>query len=196
MDALLERDSTLGLSRTQIELMQLDPEEAARIQETEFGPFTGIVPTVIVTVPAQTLLGGSEPGTLEGVGPIDAATARKLTAHAPSLYRLLTDPETGAALSMSRTSYRIPEPLRRWLRLRDETCRFPMCRIRAGRCDLDHTRDWLHDGPTDHDNLAHLSRGHHTLKHHGGWHVRQPRPGVLEWTSYLGRSYVTRPATA
>jgi hypothetical protein len=196
VDALLERDSTLGLSRTQLELIQLDPTEAAQIQEAEFGPFTGIVPTVVVTVPVQTLLGGPEPGTLEGVGPIDAATARKLTAQTPSLYRLLTDPETGVALSMSRTSYRIPEPLRRWLRLRDETCRFPMCRIRAGRCDLDHTRDWLHDGNTDHDNLAHLSRGHHTLKHHGGWHVKQTRPGVLEWTSYLGHHYTTLPATA
>jgi hypothetical protein len=107
---------------------------------------------------------------------------------------LLTDPETGAALSMSRTSYRIPEPLRRWLRLRDEHCRFPMCRIRAGTCDLDHTHDWLSGGPTDHDNLAHLSRGHHTLKHHGGWRVKQTRAGTLEWTSYLGRQYETLPA--
>jgi hypothetical protein len=196
VDALLERDTVLGPSRTQLELMDLDPAEAALVQEAEFGPFTGIVPTVVVTVPVQTLLGGAEPGTLEGVGPIDAATARKLTAQAPSLYRLLTDPETGAALSMSRSSYRIPEPLRRWLRLRDETCRFPMCRISAGRCDIDHTRDWLYDGHTDHDNLAHLSRGHHTLKHHGGWKVKQTRPGVLEWTSYLGRKYDTQPSTA
>lgn len=71
-----------------------------------------------------------------------------------------------------------------------------MCGIRAGRCDIDHTRDWLHDGHTDHDNLAHLSRGHHTLKHHGGWKVEQTRPGVLEWTSYLGRQYDTQPSTA
>jgi len=196
VDALLERDTTLGLSRTQLELMDVDAAEAAQLQEAEFGPYTGIVPTVVVTVPVQTLLGGNEPGTLEGVGPIDAATARKLTAQAPSLYRMLTDPETGIALSMSRTSYRIPEPLRRWLRLRDEICRFPMCGICAGRCDLDHTRDWLIHGPTDHDNLAHLSRGHHTLKHHGGWKVKQTRAGVLEWTSYLGRHYTTLPATA
>lgn len=194
VDALLERDSTLGLSRTQLEALGMDPEEAAGLQETEFGPFAGIVPTVIVTVPVQTLLGGCEPGTLEGVGPIDAATARKLTAQSPSLFRLLTDPETGVALSMSRTSYRIPDGLRRWLRIRDGSCRFPMCAIRTGRCDIDHTRDWhAHDGPTDHDNLAHLSRGHHTLKHHGGWRVTQTRGGNLHWTSYLGRRYDTVP---
>jgi hypothetical protein len=47
--------------------------------------FRGVTPTVVVTVPVQTLLGGDEPGTLEGVGPLDAATARRLTAAAPGL---------------------------------------------------------------------------------------------------------------
>jgi hypothetical protein len=197
VDALLDRQSALGLSRTQLEALDLTPEEAAHIQETELGSFSGIVPTVMVTVPVMTLLGGTEPGMLEGVGPIDAATARRLTAEAPTLYRVLTDPETGISLSMSRTSYRVPDPLRRWLRLRDETCTFAMCGISARRCDIDHTRDWhAHDGPTDHDNLAHLSRGHHTLKHHGGWRVRQDRPGHLTWTSYLGREYTVGPASA
>jgi hypothetical protein len=80
--------------------------------------------------------------------------------------------------------------------LRDDTCTFAMCGISARRCDIDHTRDWhAHDGPTDHDNLAHLSRGHHTLKHHGGWRVRQDKPGHLTWTSYLGRKYEVAPAS-
>lgn len=194
VDALLERDTALSLSRTQLEALAMTPEEAAEIHELEFGPFSGIVPTVIVTVPVDTLLGGCEPGTLEGVGPIDAATARRLTSHAPTLFRMLTDPETGAALSMSRSSYRIPDALRRWLRARDGTCRFPMCNIRTTRCDIDHTHDWAHGGPTDHDNLAHLSRGHHTLKHHGHWRVEQSPGGNLTWTSYLGRTFATAPA--
>jgi len=191
VDALLERDSTLGLSRTQLEALALDPDEAAAIHELEFGPFSGIVPTVIVTVPVQTLLGDCAPGTLEGVGPIDAATARRLAAQAPTLHRLLTDPETGVALSLSRTSYRVPDGLRRWLRIRDGSCRFPMCGIGTARCDVDHTHDWAHGGETDHRNLAHLSRGHHTLKHHGGWKVTQRADGSLQWTSYLGRRYET-----
>ena len=69
-----------------------------------------------------------------------------------------------------------------------------MCNIGTGRCDIDHTRDWAHHGPTDHDNLAHLSRGHHTLKHHGGWSVTHTGTGTLTWTSYLGRTYATEPA--
>jgi hypothetical protein len=197
VDALLERHSALGLSRTQLRARSLTAEEAAHLQETELGSFSGIVPTVMVTVPVMTRRGGPVPGMRVGVGPIDAPPARRRTAEAPTLYRVLTDPETGISLSMSRTSYRVSDPLRRWLRLRDETCTFAMCGISARRCDIDHTRDWhAHDGPTDHDNLAHLSRGHHTLKHHGGWRVRQDRPGHLTWTSYLGREYTVGPASA
>ncbi len=191
VDALLDRDSALGLSRSHVEAMGASAPELLATQEADLGPFAGIVPTVVVTVPVHTLLGGDEPGSLEGVGPIDAATARRLTAQAPGLYRLLTDPETGSPLSLSRSTYRVPEGLRRWLRIRDGSCRFPMCGIGTRHCDLDHTRDWAQDGSTDHDNLAHLSRGHHTLKHHGGWRVRQTRGGRLTWTSYLGREYET-----
>lgn len=43
--------------------------------------------SVAVTVPVLTLLGVEElPGTLEGLGPIDADTARRLAAHAPSFH--------------------------------------------------------------------------------------------------------------
>lgn len=192
-DALLDRETALEMGPTMREVLGGTPEELLVAQEASLGPFQGVVPTVIVTVPVQTLLGEDEPATVEGVGPIDAATARRLTAEAPSLYRLLTHPETGAPISLGRSSYQIPEPLRRWLRIRDGSCRFPGCGIRTHRCDIDHTTDWAHGGTTDHHNLAHLSRGHHTLKHHGGWRVEQPRPGHLRWTSPLGREYATVP---
>lgn len=135
---------------------------------------SGIRPSVVVTVPALTLLGRSgEAAELEGYGPIDPATARRLTAEAPTLQRLLTHPESGVALSLGRHRYRIPDELRRWLRLRDGGCRFPGCTRAVAACDLDHTVDWARDGETVHDNLAHLCRGHHTLKHHAGWRVQQ-----------------------
>jgi hypothetical protein len=70
-----------------------------------------------------------------------------------------------------------------------------MCGIGTRRCDVDHTADWQYGGTSDHGNLAHLSRGHHTLKHHGGWKVAQTSPGRLTWTSYLGREYETVPDT-
>lgn len=156
----------------------------------------GIRARVLVTVPVMTLLGLSEePASLEGYGPIDADTARRLAGHAPSFTRLLTHPETGAVLSVGRDRYRVPEDLRTWLQVRDETCRFPGCNRRAACCDLDHSIDWQHDGQTRHDNLAHACEGHHQLKHHTGWQVKHLDAGTLEWTSPTGHVYTTDAAT-
>lgn len=160
------------------------------------GTGAGIRARVLVTVPVLSLLGASdEPATLEGYGPIDSATGRRLAAHAPSFTRLLTHPETGAVLSVGRDRYVVPSDLRTWLRVRDETCRYPGCSRNARYCDLDHTADWQYGGDTRHDNLAHLCRSHHNLKHHTDWQLTQARDGNLEWTSPSGHSYATEPAT-
>ena len=72
----------------------------------------------------MTLLGLSEePASLDGYGPIDPDTAHRLCANAPGFYRLLTHPETGVVLPLGRDKYRIPRRLRRWLAVRDKTCR-------------------------------------------------------------------------
>ncbi|WP_349897084.1 HNH endonuclease signature motif containing protein [Parafrigoribacterium soli] len=159
----------------------------------------GIRPTVYVTVPAMTLLGRSdEPANLDGYGPIDAETARELAARAPSFIRLLTHPETGTVLSVGKDSYRVPSDLKNWLRLRDSTCRFPGCSRTAYQCDIDHTDDWAYGGETRHDNLAHLCRSHHRLKHNSGWRVQHNHsvnepPGTLTWISPSGHEYTTEP---
>ncbi|MHB1166472.1 MAG: HNH endonuclease signature motif containing protein, partial [Candidatus Nanopelagicales bacterium] len=53
-----------------------------------------------------------------------------------------------------RTTYRIPDPLRAFITARDGTCRFPGCRRRADRCQVDHAQPWDHGGPTSRDNLG------------------------------------------
>ena len=171
-----------------------DPSDPARYVPS------GIRARVLVTVPVLSLLGRSnEPANLEGYGPIDVETARALTSEAPSLSRLLTHPETSAVLSVGTESYRIPEVLRTWLRVRDGTCRFVGCSQPARRTEVDHTLGWAQGGTTDHDNLACLCQGHHTLKGETAWRVRQVpagryvAPGTLEWTSPQGRRYRTTP---
>ena len=160
-----------------------------------------IRPVVHVTVPVSTLTGdGESSGLLDGTTPVDAETARHLTARAPTLRRVLTDPVTGAMLTVDRRSYVVPADLRAFLTQRDLTCRFPGCRVPARRCDLDHTTAWADGGTTDAGNLASLCRKHHTLKHETRWSVEQldgPNGrGVLAWTSPRGRTYLTSPGTA
>ena len=148
--------------------------------------------TVHVTIPVLTMTGHStEPCILAGYGPIDPDTARELAAAAIGWERVMTSPLNGGILAVDR--YRSSADLKRFLRARDEHCRFPGCRRPVWRCDIDHTKDAAKGGPTCHDNTAHLCRRHHTLKHESAWSVEQVSPGVLVWTSPTGRRHTDRP---
>ncbi|POH65625.1 MULTISPECIES: HNH endonuclease [Cryobacterium] len=163
---------------------------------TPAGTGGGIRGSVMVTVPVFTLMGRTmEPGFLEGYGPIPADTAREIAAGCPSFIRILTHPETGAVLSVGKEHYTAPADMRRWVALRDGTCRFPGCTRPASRSDIDHTIAREHGGPTDFDNLAHLCRAHHRLKHQTLWAVVQEPGGVLRWTSPAGETHRTYPET-
>jgi hypothetical protein len=121
------------------------------------GAATGIRATVLIMVPATTLLGRSdEPAILEGYGPIDLETATELAAGASSWIRVLTHPETGVIMSVGHTRYRVPAAMRLWLRIRDLICRFPGCNRKAKYCDLDHIIEWQYGGHTSTDNLHNL----------------------------------------
>ncbi|CAN7393469.1 DUF222 domain-containing protein [Microbacterium sp. LjRoot45] len=152
-----------------------------------------IIARVQVTVPVLTAVGADDaPAELVGKGPIDTATALRLAGTATGWDRVLTHPITGNVLAIDR--YRPSDHLKRTLRVRDEHCRFPGCRMPTGRSDIDHTIAREHDGPTELTNLAHLCRRHHTLKHNSAWRVRQTPDGILHWTSPTGRDYPDHPA--
>jgi len=151
-------------------------------------PAVGV--TIALTIPVLTLLRHSdEPALLEGVGPIDIETARRLCGTVPSITRLLTDPVSGSILEMDPRQYRVPAALKRWLAIQQVTCDFPGCGRRAAHCDLDHTRAWADGGTTTADNLSHRCRTHHTMKHQTKWRVDKP-PGAERavWTSPTGYS--------
>lgn len=152
------------------------------------GSLGAIRAQVQVIVPALTLLGVDDgPADLVGRSPIDAETARCLAGNTHSWARVLTDPVEGTVLAVDR--YRTPWPQRRFLRARDQHCRFPGCRRAAIRCEIDHTIDAAKGGPTALWNLAHLCQRHHSMKQFTRWKVRQLPDGVLEWTSPTGRIY-------
>lgn len=157
---------------------------------TSAGVTSNVGVTVALTIPVMTLLGHSDqPALLEGVGPIDMETARRLCATAPSITRLLTDPVTETVLQMDANQYRPSAALKRWLAIQQVTCDFPGCGRRAAHCDLDHTHAWAEGGCTSADNLTHRCRKHHTMKHQTKWRVERP-PGAEHavWTSPTGFS--------
>ncbi|WP_231559375.1 HNH endonuclease signature motif containing protein [Kocuria sp. ZOR0020] len=104
---------------------------------------------------------------LVGYGAICPSTAVEIAAGSSSWSRFLTDPATSQVTQYSRDTYTVPAGLRRMLQVRDATCRFPGCRRPAMRCDIDHTVAWEDGGLTDAENLSHLCRTHHMLKHQG-----------------------------
>jgi hypothetical protein len=175
-------------------LDQLRADVAADLLTGRLDPATAPRVSVGVLVPMMTLLGLSEePATLDGYGPIDADTARRLTAHAPSFHRILTHPVSSTILDVDRASYRPPADLKRWLALRDGTCRFYGCGRPARHCDIDHTKAWSQGGTTSAGNLAHLSERHHTVKHESRWKVEQHPHGRLTWTSPTGATFDSDP---
>ncbi|WP_157813980.1 MULTISPECIES: HNH endonuclease signature motif containing protein [unclassified Microbacterium] len=160
-----------------------------------FGGLGAIRAIVNVTVPALALAGVTdEPAELAGRCPIDPATARALAGHATGWERVLADPITGCVLAVDR--YTPSADMKRFLRVRDQRCRFPGCRQPAHRCDRDHTHDYALGGETRTCNLACLCKRHHTLKGETGWTVRQLGGGVLEWTSPGGHVYIDKPPPA
>jgi len=177
-------------------LTQLRADVAAGLLLGNAGQFAGTAPIlkadVLVTVPVFSLLGATdEPAELDNYGPIPASMARKLVAEgAGSFYRVLVDPRDGAPLEIGRTSYRLPESLKRWLRMRDGNCTFPGCSNHTQDNENDHLTAWEHGGATGISNLGQLCPKHHRLKHRTGWSpgpaARNEPPG---WTSPTGRHY-------
>jgi hypothetical protein len=153
-----------------------------------------IRPQIFVTVPMLTLLGLSEaPALLDGMVPVDSATAQELTSLAPSLTRLLTDPMSGDVLGIDSKKYRPPSDLGEFIKLRDVTCRFPGCNRRAAESDVDHNRQASRGGSTSSSNLARLCRSHHIIKEQARFEVDQDSNGALNWRTPFSQQVLTYP---
>ena len=145
-----------------------------------------------VTVPGSTLTGAdNRPALLDGHGPLHPDIARALAGRNTGWSRLFLDPD---GMVTETDTYTPTAQMRRFLRARDQHCRFPGCRMPVHRCDIDHTHDHARGGRTRLNNLAHLCRTHHTLKHPDipkahRWTARQQNDGTLTWHSPLGREY-------
>lgn len=135
---------------------------------------------------------------LEGYGPFPVAAARSIAGggsngHVVPWDMITASSLTGDVLRVDR--YRPSVAMRRFLISRDARCRFPGCRTAAHRCEIDHTIDAALGGETSTANCGHLCKGHHRLKHHSGWDVKQHDYGIYEWTSPAGITHIEEPVS-
>ncbi|ROS25561.1 uncharacterized protein DUF222 [Rathayibacter sp. PhB127] len=154
----------------------------------------GVRAEVRLTLAASTAVGLDDaPADLDGYGPVPAPIARELIRTAASFTRVLTDPETGAVVSVGRT-YRVPPPqMRLHLQLRDQTCRFAGCTRPASTSEADHTLEWRNGGETSLENLVSLCTSHHHIRHGDQWTYVTSDDRTIVWTSPTGRRISNRP---
>ncbi|WP_125099748.1 HNH endonuclease signature motif containing protein [Leucobacter chromiireducens] len=171
------------------------PAEAvsARIQLIVTAP-----PHTPDTSPGTPGPGSDQAGTVPALGVAELVGSGPMTTHAIRPYLAHTDTwehvtvsTGGEVLSVGR--YRPSAAMRRFLGARDLHCRFPGCRVPLAHCDIDHTVAAADGGATSTTNLAHLCRGHHTLKHHTDWDLTQDPRGVMRWRSPTGRTHTDTP---
>ncbi len=157
-------------------------------------PTTPMSPKVRVqlTMDLPTLYGLRDNlGELKGYGPIPGDLARHLAVDA-EWQRFIHDPVDGHLLDVGRV-YRPDKVHDGYIKARDVVCRFPGSTRSADRAQTDHIIAFDPDGDTKSDNLQSLSPHCHRAKTFGGFIPKHLGNGVVEWTTPLGRTYLTRP---
>jgi Domain of unknown function (DUF222)/HNH endonuclease len=133
---------------------------------------------VVVHVDAATLAHDEDGACELEHGPALAPeTARRLGCDA-SVVRILE--RDGRPLSIGRKTRTLSPALRRALRSRDRTCRFPGCGQQRF-LHAHHIQHWAQGGRTDLSNLIQLCSHHHKLVHEGGYSVERRGEGRVRF---------------
>ncbi|MFD2361343.1 MULTISPECIES: HNH endonuclease [unclassified Arthrobacter] len=175
------------------------------------GGVSGVEIQLVMT--DRTLLqGDAEPAHLPGYGTIPAATARDLALTGRNgtgksgtndagksqagvqelnlfLRRLYTVPATGELVAMDSKARLFPPGLKRFLQVRDDTCRTPYCD--APIRHHDHIASWQAGGPTVASNGQGLCEACNHTKETPGW-TAKPEPGprhTVKTTTPTGHTY-------
>jgi hypothetical protein len=122
----------------------------------------------------------------------ETVIAANQAAAAAGLRATLDAAAGGCAHTMRTDRYTVDGKLRRWITVRDRTCRNPRCRRRATQCDVDHSVPYDQGGRSCTCGTGCLCRIHHQLKQLPGWHLRQDG-GVFTWTTPAGLEYRQEP---
>jgi hypothetical protein len=177
-----------GISSIEVQLVMTDRTLFQADSEPARLAGYGIVPAHWAR---QTILGQQE---RPGPGPADSAGAPETDLRAGSgtdvwLRRAFTAPGTGELLAMDSKARLFPPGLRRFLQVRDDTCRTPYCD--APIRHHDHIIPWHQDGPTTSTNGQGLCEACNHTKETPGFSAR-PVPGprhTVELKTPTGHTY-------
>ena len=177
-----------GISSIEVQLVMTDRTLFQADSEPARLAGYGIVPAHWAR---QTILGQQE---RPGPGPADSAGAPETDLRAGSgtdvwLRRAFTAPGTGELLAMDSKARLFPPGLRRFLQVRDDTCRIPYCD--APIRHHDHIIPWHQDGPTTSTNGQGLCEACNHTKETPGFSAR-PVPGprhTVELKTPTGHTY-------
>nr|WP_307491000.1 HNH endonuclease signature motif containing protein [Pseudarthrobacter defluvii] len=155
------------------------------------GGINGVQIQLVMT--DHTLLqAGAEPARLPGYGTIPAEQARTIAGETDLnlwVRRLYTAPGTGELVAMDSTARLFPPALKRFLQIRDDTCRTPYCD--APIRHHDHVTPWHRRGPTTAGNGQGLCEACNHTKETPGW-AAQTIPGprhTVATTTPTGHTY-------
>ena len=122
---------------------------------------------IVLNVDADVLAFGTDGECeLDGGPAISAETARRLACDSSVV--VVERGSAGELLNVGRKTRSIPRAIRRALRARDKTCRWPGC-DETRWLDGHHGRHWARGGETSLANIVNLCWFHHWLVHEGGW---------------------------
>ena len=150
---------------------------------------------VEIRVDLTTLTGiDDEPAEIPGWGTVLADVARQIVDEASdSEWRIVPVDENGQPVGVVTTRRRPTTAQKRQVETRNPTCVFPGCRMPADQCDLNHELPWAEAHRTTIRHLGPLCRHNHIDHHRHRWKLKQIRPGIYQWTSLLGHTYITGP---
>ena len=159
---------------------------------------TGTPVEINLVMTDKTLLGGDhEPAHLYGYGPVPAALARDLVRDAAKSWvrRLYARPDSGTLVAMESRRRTFDGELRRFLVLRDQTCRSPWCDAPIRHAD--HVLRVAEGGLTIADNGQGLCESCNYAKEAPGWRARRvPGAGhVVESVTPTGHRHRSRAPT-
>ncbi|HVT67631.1 MAG TPA: hypothetical protein VHF26_07785, partial [Trebonia sp.] len=135
---------------------------------------------------------GIEAGTADGAAAeLARILARAVTAAveaaagADELGRLNAE-SGGCAHTLATDGYEFRGGLRQFVTFRAGTCRNPICRQPASRCDIDHVVPYEKGGRTCSCNGGPECRRHHQTKQLPGWRVPMTPDGYFTWHAPSG----------